>query len=310
MKEALYGYGVVVLGIFVIVVMMIIRDFQTTDDQDFYVLKEVTSASMMDSVDYAYYREHNDLRIIEEKFVENFLRRFAQSMSSNKTYDVRIYKVNEVPPEASIKVVTATGEYQVDADEGMLDFGVINLLSGILDMKHNNVVEGAEISEGGDIPDNVRSYTYYSFAYSTGAAKKINTSYEVNLPILPDDTKPKDVVKCEAESVSFFSSSSDISAYSAFSQKTGQYQTGGTGANAVDISKYSYATLASNMVKPSNGTASVTYCTCNNSVCRVGINVNVTNLNGVSSMNLKLLNGSTANVMMYGIKYKLNLTVK
>lgn len=78
MKESLWGYILLLFGIFIIVVMMIIRDYQTTNDEEYYLLKEVTQAAMIDSVDYTYYREYDDLKIIEEKFVENFVRRFQK----------------------------------------------------------------------------------------------------------------------------------------------------------------------------------------------------------------------------------------
>ena len=140
MKESFWGYLILLFGIFVIVIMMIIRDYQTTNDQDYYIMKEVTQAAMIDAIDYAYYREHNDLRIIEDKFAENFLRRFAQSMSSNKTYKIELFEISENPPKVSVRITTATGEYIVQQDEGGVDFGVVNILSAILDMKHDNVI--------------------------------------------------------------------------------------------------------------------------------------------------------------------------
>jgi len=45
-------------------------------DEEYYLLKEVTEAAMYDSVDLAYYRSTGELKIVKEKFVESFFRRF------------------------------------------------------------------------------------------------------------------------------------------------------------------------------------------------------------------------------------------
>ena len=76
MKEAYWGYWLILLGIFVIVIMMLVNSVTTTTTQDYYLIKETTEAAMIDAVDYGYYREYGELRINKEKFVENFLRRF------------------------------------------------------------------------------------------------------------------------------------------------------------------------------------------------------------------------------------------
>ena len=67
MKESYWGYWLIVLGIFVIVVMMLISNMTSTNTQDYYLLKEITQASMLDAVDHAYYREFNEVRIQKEK---------------------------------------------------------------------------------------------------------------------------------------------------------------------------------------------------------------------------------------------------
>ena len=44
MKEAYWGYWLIALGVFVIVVMMLISNVSATNTQDYYILKEIYEA--------------------------------------------------------------------------------------------------------------------------------------------------------------------------------------------------------------------------------------------------------------------------
>jgi len=133
MKESFWGYWLIALGVFIIVIMILIQNYTTTNTQDYYLLKEVTEASMIDAVDYGYYRTSGELRINEEKFVENFLRRFSETMNINKEYKIDFYSIYEQPPKVSVKISTSTGEYMVAADQ--TSFDVVNRIDAILEMK-------------------------------------------------------------------------------------------------------------------------------------------------------------------------------
>ena len=133
MKESIWGYWLIVLGIFVILIMMLIQDFTTTNTQDYYLLKEVTEASLIDAVDYGYYRTNGDLKINEEKFVENFMRRFSETMNLNKTYRIDFYGVYESPPKVSVRVSTSTSTFNISGDT--TSFDIVNRIDAILEMK-------------------------------------------------------------------------------------------------------------------------------------------------------------------------------
>ena len=70
MKESFWTYLVIALGLFIIVVLILVQDLTTTAEEDYYLMKEVMEAAMIDSVDYGIYRSTGEIRIIEEKFVE------------------------------------------------------------------------------------------------------------------------------------------------------------------------------------------------------------------------------------------------
>ena len=69
MKHAYWGYWLIVLGIFVVVVMLLVQSVTATNTQDYYMIKEVTQSAMVDSVDYAYYRDYGEIKINKEKFM-------------------------------------------------------------------------------------------------------------------------------------------------------------------------------------------------------------------------------------------------
>lgn len=131
MKESLWGYWLIVLGLFVITVMMLLQNYTTTSEQDYYLLKEVTEAAMTESLDLAHYRTYGEVRIIKEKFVENFLRRFAETVNINKTYKIDFYDIYEAPPKVSVKVSTSTQEYAIMGDVG--EFGVVNRIDAVIE---------------------------------------------------------------------------------------------------------------------------------------------------------------------------------
>lgn len=132
MKESYWGYWIIVLGIFVIVIMMLLSNVTTTNTQDYYLIKEVTEAAMVDAVDYGYYRESGELRINREKFVENFLRRFAENVTLS-TYQIDFYGIYEAPPKVSVKVTTKSNTYQISTDQQSFD--IVNKVDAILELE-------------------------------------------------------------------------------------------------------------------------------------------------------------------------------
>lgn len=136
MKESFWTYLVIALGLFIIVVLILVQDLTTTAEEDYYLMKEVMEAAMIDSVDYGIYRSTGEIRIIEEKFVENFTRRFAESVNANKDYRLEFYEIYESPPKATVRISTSTREYSVNSDE-VVDFGIVTLLTDIMETKYH-----------------------------------------------------------------------------------------------------------------------------------------------------------------------------
>ena len=132
MRQSYWGYWLIVLGIFVIVVMMLISNLTSTNTQDYYLVKEITEASMLDAVDYAYYREYNEVKINKEKFIESFIRRFSDSVTLSTTYEVSFYEIYEAPPKVSVKVSSSSSTFNIAGSAESFD--IVNKLDAVLDL--------------------------------------------------------------------------------------------------------------------------------------------------------------------------------
>lgn len=163
MSESYWGYWFVLLGIFISVIMMLANDATTTDTQDYYQLKEVANSALYDAVDYSYYTQTRQIRILKEVFVENFLRRFAETVNITDAYTVEFYDLYESPPKVSVKVATTTAGYLVGRDvntattDAVTKLDVVNSIDLTIDFNVNDrACPTSTVCE-----DNPDSCTYY-----------------------------------------------------------------------------------------------------------------------------------------------------
>lgn len=161
MSESMYGYLFLILGIFAAAILLLFGSLSVKDEQNYYLLKEVTEAAMLDSVDKIAYEvgltqeevDNNEsvlcvsgkpgtIRIIKEQFVENFTRRFAEVVGINADYTIKFYDIDECPPKVSVRIISnqnyswlrrvMTGEFNLDEDNKE----IINDLNAILESKN------------------------------------------------------------------------------------------------------------------------------------------------------------------------------
>lgn len=130
MKESFWGAAVVAIGVITIFFILFFQSITNTDEHNYHLLKETTEAAMYDALDLASYRNEGVIRIDREKFVENFLRRFAESATLSNTYKVEIYDVNETPSKVSIKVSSSE---QTNLTGEVLEFDISNKIDAILE---------------------------------------------------------------------------------------------------------------------------------------------------------------------------------
>ena len=133
MKESFWGSMVIILGVIAIAFIFFFQTITNVDQQDYNLLRETTEAAMLDAFDLSTYKATGEVRIDGEKFVENFIRRFANSVSLSGTYDVYIYDVNETPPKVTLEVLNSRGANVTGGKNDYVTFDISNRLSAILE---------------------------------------------------------------------------------------------------------------------------------------------------------------------------------
>ena len=133
MSKGMTIVGIIILGVLTLAVVNIIQNYQTGSELDYYLLEETTEAAMIDAVDLGYYRTSGGvLRVDREKFLESFIRRFAESVNQDRNYKIRILDFNETPPKVSIQVGSSTvATFAGD------NFDIVHKIDGILETKYD-----------------------------------------------------------------------------------------------------------------------------------------------------------------------------
>lgn len=162
MKESMWMYFFASIGMIGIVLINIFGQVVVSNEQNYYLLKEVTEAAMYDAIDLNALRKGvgddgvttvtdsesmhclsyipGTIRIYKEKFVESFIRRFAENADLNRNYRIVIHDIDECPPKVSISLI-ATNSFdfvtflRVDFSNGNTAGAteIVNSLTGILE---------------------------------------------------------------------------------------------------------------------------------------------------------------------------------
>lgn len=131
MKDSIWAYFIIMFGIIAIVFIFFMQRTTTTDQHNYTLLRETTEAAMYDAIDIDAYNESGVVRIDQDRFVELFLKRFAENASLSRAYVIDIYDINEEPPKVSIKVSsTEKGTSEI------VDFDLVNKVDAILETKY------------------------------------------------------------------------------------------------------------------------------------------------------------------------------
>ncbi len=181
MKWSTVTVGVMILGIIGVSIILLFQQLTTTNENDYYLLKEITEAAMVDSIDISYYRETGELKIVREKFIENFTRRFAEStLIIGTKYTIKFFDIMEEPPKVSVRIDTGIENYKIYNTSG--NYEVLNQLTGIFEYvgKRDN---GKTISgEENPYEKKKKEMTYYSIVKKSNATKKYDATLELNIP--------------------------------------------------------------------------------------------------------------------------------
>lgn len=108
MSHSYWGYWLITFGIAIVGLMISVQGITTNNTEKYYTLKEVTESAMLESVDYGYYRDYNELKINKEKFMEVFIRMLSETIT-NETYELSFYALYEAPPKVSVELKSNSG---------------------------------------------------------------------------------------------------------------------------------------------------------------------------------------------------------
>ena len=130
---------IIILGIAALGIINITQHVQNGNELDYYLLEETTEAAMTDAIDIAYYRYSGGIiRMDRERFLESFLRRFAESLNNgNRTYDIKIIDLNEMPPKVSIQIDAGTIATFTPRDSETQRAVITNKIDAIIETKYN-----------------------------------------------------------------------------------------------------------------------------------------------------------------------------
>lgn len=132
MKESMWGWAIVVVGIVAILFVYFFQNVTNTDEHNYNLLKDVTESAMLDAIDTASYAK-GEIFMDGEKFVENFVRRFAESATLSRTYVIKIYDISEIPPKVSLEV-SSVNEGNITGE--IVEFDISNRLDAILEVPY------------------------------------------------------------------------------------------------------------------------------------------------------------------------------
>ena len=159
MNSAMWTYFFMVVGVFGIVIISLFSHILLSNEQNYFIIKEVTESAMRDAIDLKGYSEGlgwdgvtsdtdpdsmhcgqaaGQYRILKDKFVESFVRRFSESVGLTKDYTITFHDIDECPPKVSLTVASREHFsffriFRVDYEGHGED--VKNSISGILETR-------------------------------------------------------------------------------------------------------------------------------------------------------------------------------
>lgn len=196
MKWSFASVGLIVFGLIGLTIIILFQNITTNNENDYYLLKEVTEASMIDAINMDYYRETGELKITKEKFVESFTRRFAEStVFASSEYTINYFDIMEEPPKVTVSINTGIGEYTIYQDTS--DYHVANTLSAILEYYGKDGSKtGESYVNGTPLVEKTFTKTYYSIPSSNTG------NYSVKQPInIPDELNHKNIYDVEISKI-------------------------------------------------------------------------------------------------------------
>lgn len=205
MKYPFLALGMIMVGMSGLIFINMFQSITVNNESEYYVLKEAMKASMLESIDLSCYRSNENegcggvVKISEQKFVENFTRRFTKSINGNvESYKLEFYDIIESPPKVSVIVRGNGNEYKFHTGQSISN-DIANTLTGILETSDYSVKENSSTVSGNvDLPSSDLNSMQPSFSYDDiyvddQGQVSSNCSIEVNGVLVDSDCGNEDV---------------------------------------------------------------------------------------------------------------------
>lgn len=141
MNRGIFTVGIIGLAVVALVIINLVGNYYSSNELDSSLLRDTIEAAMLEAVDTSTYgTESGVIRMDKEKFVESFIRRFAENVNDDRDYDIRFYDINETPPKATVVIDSKTA-----ATVSGEDIGIVNSISGIIETKYEDQRTAEEV---------------------------------------------------------------------------------------------------------------------------------------------------------------------
>ena len=91
MNKAMLSVGIVFLAVLALLLINVLNNYATGGELDYYLVKETAEAAMTDALDTNFQSMNGVVRMDKEKFVESFIRRFANNINDTREYKISFY---------------------------------------------------------------------------------------------------------------------------------------------------------------------------------------------------------------------------
>lgn len=175
MRYSYAAVSMIFVGMLAFVILMVFQDITVNNEADYYSIKEAMEASMVESIDKSYYARTGELKIVEQKFVANFTRRFANgTMGNSNNYIIDFYDIMESPPKASVVIRNNTDLMVISKNST----DIVNSLTSILEATVDRSSYDNKVCNNNIITNSYTVHDYYSYINKgTYTSYKMNTDY-------------------------------------------------------------------------------------------------------------------------------------
>jgi len=134
MNMSAWGAFLLTLCLITLVTLGVIQIMTTTNENDYYLLRETVESALEDSVEPTSLTSSEGPRVNEDQFIKILTMRFAESADTNRKYKIRVTCFSPEPPMVCVEVSTTITNNKFLSDDTETKT-VVNRINAILEQK-------------------------------------------------------------------------------------------------------------------------------------------------------------------------------